>query len=276
LQNYLRTGVAKIIGIGREVVARRKDGTVFPVDLAVSEVRLGEQRLFTGMIRDLTERRMLEKEILEISDREKRRLGQDLHDGLGQLLTGIGFKSKALETKLAAKELPEAASAQQLAELVTQAITESRAIARGLQPVSLEVTGLMAALQELATNLQQLFRIECPFICPETILLDDAAVAVHLYRIAQEAANNAVKHGRASRVEISLRREDDKLRLMVRDDGVGFVPRVGAAGMGLHIMRYRAAIIRGALSIEPNSDGGTAVSCTVAYAPAKKAGAQDG
>lgn len=276
LKDYLHTGLPKIIGIGRDVVARRNDGTVFPVYLAVSEVRIGELRMFTGIIRDLTERTTLEKEILEISDREKRRLGQDLHDGLGQLLTGIGFKSKSLENKLAARELPEAANARQLAELVTQAISESRAVARGLQPVGLEDTGLMTALQELVTNVAGLFKIDCTFKCPEPILLNDAAVAMHLYRIAQEAVNNVVKHARAFRVEISLRRKDDKLCMAVRDDGIGFVPRPGAGGMGLNIMRYRAAIIRGALSVEPNGPSGTTVSCTVAYAPAKHTGVHDG
>src|SRR5205823_3103735 len=97
LRNYAQSGIPKIIGIGREVMARHRDRTVFPIDLAVSEVQLGPQRLFTGIIHDLSERVALEKEILEISDAEKRRIGQDLHDGLGQSLTGIGFKTKALE-----------------------------------------------------------------------------------------------------------------------------------------------------------------------------------
>jgi two-component system, LuxR family, sensor kinase FixL len=263
MQNYLRTGVAKIIGIGREVVAQRKDGGTFPIDLSVSEVQLGDQRLFSGIIHDLTRRRMLEKEILEISDREKRRMGQDLHDGLGQLLTGMGFKSKSLENKLAKLGLPEAESAKQLAGLVTQAITESRAIARGLQPVSVEVTGLMSALEELATNLQQIFKIECTFVCPEQILLDDASMSMHLYRIAQEAANNAVKHGKATSVIISLERRDAKLRLAVTDDGKGFVPESAMGGMGLHIMRYRAAMIGGTVSIESRPERGTVVSCVI-------------
>jgi len=263
MQNYLRTGIPKIIGIGREVVARRKDGGTFPIDLSVSEVQLGEQRLFSGIIHDLSRRRALEKDILEISDKEKRRMGQDLHDGLGQLLTGIGFKSKSLEHKLAKLGLPEAESAKQLAELVTQAITESRAIARGLQPVSVEVTGLMSALEELATNLQQIFKIECTFVCPEQILLDDASMSMHLYRIAQEAANNAVKHGKATSVIISLERRDAKLRLAVTDDGKGFVPESAMGGMGLHIMRYRAAMIGGTVSIESRPERGTVVSCVI-------------
>ncbi|CAN5342860.1 N/A [soil metagenome] len=263
LRTYMQTGIAKIIGIGREVVAQRKDGGTFPIDLSVSEVQLDNQRLFSGIIHDLSEHRRLEKEILEISDKEKRRMGQDLHDGLGQLLTGIGFKSKSLENKLADKGLPEAENAKQIAELVTQAIAESRAISRGLQPVSVEVTGLMSALQELSANLQKLFMIECAFVCPQQILLDDASASMHLYRIAQEAANNAIKHGKATSVTITLKRQDVKLRLTVTDDGVGFVPAAGSGGMGLHIMRYRATMIGGTLSIESQPGGGAVVSCVV-------------
>jgi two-component system, LuxR family, sensor kinase FixL len=263
LRNYLQTGIAKIIGIGREVVAQRKDGGTFPIDLSVSEVQLGDPLLFSGIIHDLSERRMLEKEILEISEKEKRRMGQDLHDGLGQLLTGIGFKSKFLENKLAKQGLPEAESARQLAELVTQAIAESRAISRGLQPVSLEVTGLMSALQELAANLQQIFKIGCTFVCPEQILVADGGTSMHLYRIAQEAANNAIKHGKATSVTITLERRDSNLRLAVIDDGVGFVPGISSGGMGLHIMRYRAAMIGATLLIESRPEGGTAVSCVI-------------
>jgi two-component system, LuxR family, sensor kinase FixL len=265
MHNYLTTGVKKIIGIGREVLGLRKDGTIFPMDLAVSEVKLGDRRLFTGIVHDLTERTMLEKQVLEISDSEKRRIGQDLHDGLGQTLTGIGFKSKALENKLAKQNLPEAQTARQLAELVTQAISQSRAIARGLQPVSVERTGLMAALSDLASQLSEIFRIECAFDCPQQVPIRDLSVALHLYRIAQEAANNAIKHGRATRVSISLTRGADKVRLAVEDDGCGFSrgSLAHSSSSGLLIMRYRASLVGGALSIESQPGRGTVVSCIV-------------
>ena len=110
LRNYIRTGKAKIIGIGREVVGRRKDGSIFPMDLAVSEMFLGPRRLFAGIVRDLTERKRIERQVLEISDREQRRIGQDLHDGLGQQLAGIGFLSKSLEQRLTKKNHPKLAT----------------------------------------------------------------------------------------------------------------------------------------------------------------------
>jgi PAS domain S-box-containing protein len=264
LSSYRTTGVRKIIGIGREVVALRKDGSTFPIDLAVSEVILGERRIFTGLVRDLSERRRLEQEILDISDRERRRIGQDLHDSLGQLLTGVGFKSKSLENKLTAKALPEAEAARQIADLVTQATGQARALARGLQPVEPKPNGLMTALQELAAAFEALFRITCAFECPEPVLIDDASVANHLYRIAQEAANNAVKHGKATRIDLTLGQTDAGILLTIDDDGVGFTPSdPSTGGLGLHIMRYRAAMIGGSLSIESRPHRGATVTCSL-------------
>jgi PAS domain S-box-containing protein len=267
MQNYLRTGRAKIIGIGREVVAQRRDGTTFPVDLAVSEVQIGgNRRVFTGIVRDISERKRLEQEIIEISDREKRRIGQDLHDGLGQLLTGIGFKSKSLENKTAARGIPEAQAAKQIADLVTQAISQARGLARGLQPVEPKPLGLMNALTELCTSMKALFRVSCLFKCDPPIEVNDASAATHLYRIAQEACHNAIKHGQASHVSIELSRVDGGgLILVVRDDGAGFSePPGGAKGMGLHTMRYRAAMVGGAITIAANEPGGTVIMCRTA------------
>ena len=263
MRNYCETGRAKIIGIGREVVARRSDGSLFPADLAVSEVKLGDRWLFTGIVRDISERKRLEQEILEISDREKRRIGQDMHDSLGQLLTGIGFKSKSLENKLAAKQVPEGAIARQIAELVTQAIMQARGLARGLQPVEPRPAGLMSALQELATNVQDLFPVACTFRCPALVEIANPAVATHLYRIAQEACNNAIKHGRAQQIDIVLARaDDDVLTLTVADDGVGFAQPTGATkGMGMQIMSYRAAAIGGSIAIRANGESGTIITC---------------
>jgi signal transduction histidine kinase len=219
--------------------------------------------LFTGVVRDISERKRLEQEILDISDREKRRIGQDLHDSLGQLLTGIGFKSKSLENRIAAKGIPEADSARQIAELVTQAISQARGLARGLQPVEPKPAGLMSALEELALSMQNLFKVACIFKCSEAVRINDPAAATHLYRIAQEACNNAIKHGHAGQVIIELQRIDDAVVLTIRDDGEGFCePPPGAPrGMGLQIMRYRAAMIGGSVSIQRNETGGTVVRC---------------
>jgi PAS domain S-box-containing protein len=262
LRKYLETGRAKIIGIGREVIAQRSDATLFPADLAVSEVQVGDRRLFTGIVRDISERKRLEQEILEISDREKRRIGQDMHDSLGQLLTGIGFKSKSLENKLTAKNIPEGMIAKQIAGLVTQAIMQARGLARGLQPVEPRPAGLMSALQELAINVQDLFGVSCTVDCPQVVEIADPALATHLYRIAQEACNNAIKHGRAKEIIIELTRGDRFVVVTVRDDGVGFSQQTGTTkGMGMQIMRYRAAVIGGSLSVRPGVSGGTVITC---------------
>jgi PAS domain S-box-containing protein len=263
MRNYIETGRAKIIGIGREVVAQRSDGTTFPADLAVSEVRVGDRRLFTGIVRDISERKRLEQEILDISDREKRRIGQDMHDSLGQLLTGIGFKSKSLENKLTAKGVAEATTARQIAELVTQAIMQARGLARGLQPVEPRPAGLMSALQELAINVQDLFKVSCTFRCAQVVEIDDPAKATHLYRIAQEACNNAVKHGRAGDIVIELARAQHDVTLTIADDGVGFAATSvePPKGMGMQIMRYRAAMVNGAISVRAGAPRGTMIVC---------------
>lgn len=277
LHNYLRTGKAKIIGIGREVVGRRKDGSIFPMDLAVSEIFLGPRRLFAGIVRDLTERKRMERQVLEISDREQRRIGQDLHDGLGQQLAGIGFLSKSLEQRLTKQSAPQAGDARQIADLVSDAIAQARGMAHGLHPVDMSATGLMSAFKELALTVQQTFRIECSFICETPVLLSDGAVATHLYRIAQEAVNNALKHGKAEQIWIVLARAGDTITVSVRDNGVGFPDALPEKkGMGLQTMRYRAALIGATLSILKVPSGGTRVDCSVKQPGSATEGDEDG
>jgi PAS domain S-box-containing protein len=264
IANYLRTGHAKIIGIGREVVGQRKDGGLFPMDLAVSEVRLANRRLFAGFVRDITDRKRLEQEILEISDRERQRLGQDLHDGLCQHLAGIELMSQVLEQKLTPKSKADAARVADIAKHVREAISQTRSLARGLFPVTLESEGLKSALEELAVNTEKIFGINCRLVSRGEMKITDLAAATHLYRIAQEAVSNAFKHGKAKDVTIELDCEPDRISLHVRDNGVGFSR--GAAknkGMGLRIMRYRAGMLGGTLSVEPNGNGGTSVVCSV-------------
>jgi two-component system sensor kinase FixL len=263
LDNYVRTGKAKVIGIGREVQGQRKDGTIFPMDLSVGEVLLPSGRLFTGIIRDITPRKELEKKVLEVSDREQRRIGQDLHDGLCQHLAGIELMSEALEQRLSAKSKSDAKRASDIARHVRESIRQTRLLARGLSPVDFEAGGLMSALQELAVNIQNLFRVHCSFVCPSPVLIQKNTLAANLFRIAQEAASNAVKHGRAQKIEILLRTSGGQIELLVRDYGRGF-PELPAEGdgMGLRIMRYRAHMIGGNFEMTRQTPG-TLVRCTV-------------
>jgi PAS domain S-box-containing protein len=216
--------------------------------------------IMTGI--DVTERQRLQKTILEISSREQRRIGQDLHDGLGQHLTGIAFMSKVLQQKLAESALPESADADKILKLVNVAVSKSRELARGLLPVMSETHGLMSGLKQLASEIEDLFKISCRFDCDDQVLIGDLNVATHLYHIAQEAVNNAIKHGKAKHVIIRLSSFKNGCTLTISDDGVG-IPDVPASdnGMGLHIMRYRASMIGGTLQVGRTPLGGASIDC---------------
>jgi two-component system sensor kinase FixL len=264
LANYRHSGRAKIIGIGREVAGRRKDGSIFPMDLSVSEVKLADRRLFTGFVRDITERKQLEKEILEISDREQRRIGQDLHDGLCQHLAGIELMSQVLAQNLSLTSKTNAAKVAKIASHVRDAISHTRSLARGLSPVTIESEGLASALHELATNTEKIFHVQCRYDFEEPVLIPDHAAATHLFRIAQESVSNAIKHGKAKRLVISLREARGRIILKVSDNGAGFPKRsFKTKGMGLRIMQSRAGMIGGTIAFERNSGGGTSVICAV-------------
>ncbi len=228
------------------------------------EVRIGVsgENEVLGLVRDITLRKRLEREILEISGREQRRIGQDLHDSLCQHLAGVGFLSKVLEKKLGDGAAVEPREAAEITELIDQAITLTRGFARGLNPVRLEADGLVVALSELAAHSGRLFGITCRFECGKLILIHDDVTASHLYRIVQEALHNAIKHGKADKVDISLATDGKTNTLMVKDNGIGIgaVSQQGK-GMGLHIMNYRASMIGASLDIRPGADGGTVLTC---------------
>ncbi|HYM06752.1 MAG TPA: PAS domain S-box protein [Terriglobales bacterium] len=212
---------------------------------------------------DITERKHLEKTILEVSGREQRRIGQDLHDGLGQHLTGIAFMSKVQEQKLMEKSMPEAGDAAKIVKLVNEAIYKTRELARGLLPVVSDAQGLMSALQQWAGEVEDLFGVSCRFQCFAPVLIHDDTVATHLYYVAREAVNNAIKHGHASRIVIRLAANQEQGVLTVTDNGSGIadIP-ANNAGMGRHLMNYRARVIGGSLEIQRVATGGTMVSCS--------------
>ena len=223
-----------------------------------------------SQIGQFTEHKRREKEILHFSEREHKRIGQDPHDGLCQHLAGIEFMRQVLQQKLAAKSRAETASAAEIARLVRQAISQTRDLARGLSPVVLESEGLMSALEELAARTEQVFKIDCVFQCDAPVLVHDNTVATHLYRIAQEAVGNAVKHGQARRVTLTLASPSECVILAVRDNGAGMPETLAnVKGMGLRIMHYRAAIIGASLAIQKEPGNGTAVICSLRSKPAE-------
>lgn len=246
-----------------EVQRRKKSGEVVHIHLILSLLkdRDGEIIGLVGYSMDIDERKHLEQQIIEVSEDEQKRIGQELHDGLGQHLTGIAFLSKVLEQKLAAQSLPEAMDAAEIVKFVNQGVSKTRTLARGLFPVELEANGLMSALEQLAANVNKLFGISCTFHCENPVLVHDRITAINLYRIAQEAVNNAAKHGKASNIQIALVAAGDKISLSVTDDGIGFDPKLREKneGMGCHIMRYRAGMLGASLHIQKAVGSGTEV-----------------
>lgn len=211
---------------------------------------------------DITEREHLERALLDVSAREQRRIGQDLHDGLGQHLTGIAFMAKVHEKKLAETDPAAAAETAKLVRLVNEAVHKTRELARGLLPVMSDTQGLMSALQMWADEVADIYGISCRFECTSPVLVRDITISTHLYHIAQEAVNNAIKHGGAKNIVIRLSIENGSGALQIVDDGMGIPEeRQGSQGMGLQIMTYRSAMIGGRLEISRNAERGTTVRC---------------
>lgn len=267
LRRYLETGEARIVGIGREVVAQRADGTTFPMELAVSEVMVGDRRLFTGLIHDVSERRALEQEVLRVSDDERRRIGQDLHDGLGQMLSGIALIASGLARKLKTTAPDVAAEVEEVAQLVREADTYARTLARNLVPVELAQGGLRGAVERLAESAGRLYDLDVALDLDGPLDTTPSDVALHFYRIAQEALANAARHGRARHVAVTLHRTERTVRLTVTDDGVGFDPKASdRAGLGLRTMRHRARLVGASFGVESAPGHGTTVSAEVVRA----------
>lgn len=219
---------------------------------------------FAHIIRDITEQKRLEKEVLDIAEREQSRFGHDLHDGLGQHLTGVQFMAQVLQQKLEAREAPEAAEASEIASLIREGITQTRDLARGLSPVVLQSKSLQDALHDLAGGITRRGQAACEADLDDDIAITDSETAIQLYRIAQEAVNNALKHGQASHITISLQHDEaGRVDLSVHDNGHGFPADFQPGlGMGLRVMNYRAGLIGGSLEILQR-DGRTTVTCTV-------------
>ncbi|HWB10270.1 MAG TPA: PAS domain S-box protein [Pirellulales bacterium] len=269
LTRYLQTGQKRIMGIGCEVVAQRRDGTMFPAELAVSEVEPG--KLFTGMIRDITQRKNLEREVVEIAQLEQQRVGQELHDDCGQQLTALALLADSLVDSLSDSVPADARLARKIGEGLKGVLRQVRNISRGLVRAEVEPAGLVGALAELTSRLSETSGVRCTLRADKGVQVKDVLEATHLYHIAQEACNNALRHSQAKNVEVRWHDEAGAVVLEIQDDGTGFVvpKEVGGAviqnqeGLGLRIMRNRAGIIGAELAIESAPPHGTLVRCTL-------------
>jgi signal transduction histidine kinase len=210
------------------------------------------------------EHRRLEREILAISERERHSIGADLHDNLGQQLTALELMC-TLAKEDAAPHPELAKRLNVMAKMLREAVAQARFLARGLVPVGPEPDALQVGLAELAERTDALGRLCCRFDCPKPVLVADPFVAGHLYRIAQEAMNNAVKHARAKHTTIRLQQTGHELQLVVEDDGVGLTAARTAKrdGIGLGVMKHRANAIGAQLAITARRSGGVSVRCTL-------------
>lgn len=215
--------------------------------------------------RDITDRLKLEHEILAIAERERERIGHDLHDDLCQQLVAIEYQNETLINEWAARAPAAVAKGRRISAQLRKVIDDARDLAHGLSPhLHFEPDGLMVALKELAERTKRIFKRTCRFKCASRAIIPDDATNIHLYRIAQEAIGNALKHSKATRIELRLEVRDRAVELRIDDNGTGISPASAPGhGAGLRIMRYRAGLIGGALTVTRTANGGTAVVCTV-------------
>ncbi len=224
--------------------------------------RDGHELEIEGIARDITERKRLEREILEISNREQRRIGHDLHDGVCQQLAGIAFLTSTLAEELAEQGVTQSPQAEKISGMINEVIDQTRGVARGLFPVRLEEKGLVAALEELASNASEVFKINCRFVVEGLPVTVENEIALHLYYIVLEALANAAKHSGGSNVDITLQPSGDRWLLTIQDDGIGFsLPARNQEGMGLRILHYRARVIGATLNLQSQLGSGTTVTC---------------
>ncbi|RKY09607.1 MAG: hypothetical protein DRP66_01785 [Planctomycetota bacterium] len=264
-------GMAGIAGAGRRIALHVRERDRAQEALEKQHQRLEELvQERTGQLRqtnikltsEIDDRKRLEQELLDISEREQRRIGRQLHDSLGQQLTGAAIMSKVLQRKLDGASAAHSAEAAQITRLINEAIDQTRSLSRGLQPVDVESGGLVPALEMLTASTRDLFGIDCTFTPDADIQIEDPAIGINLYRITQEAITNAIKHGQSKQIDISLGADDEAYRLAIASDGKDFsLSADDTTGMGLRIMAYRAQAMGGSVDISRGADGGTIVSC---------------
>ncbi len=269
----LGTGDPLLSGSGHELEGRRKDGSVFPLELSVSEVQLGDRRNFTGMIRDISERRDLEQAVATATELERTRIARELHDGLGQQIGGLLFLMNGLHRDLQATNASQAETVGELCRELSTALAQARSLAHNLYSVAATPEGLVEALDNLAERVNAEHRVRCTFTGEKTALIQNQAAASHLYRIAQEAIHNALKHSRATRIQIELAHVPAGLELRVRDNGIGFPAQPAFRGLGLRTIEQRARLINGRLKVQSHPDGGVLLLCSVPRAVVERVSA---
>ncbi len=261
-RRYLETSTPSII----ENTLMAKNGTRITVEWHGQIVRKpdGKFHYMIGFGADITERKRLEELLLQVNETIQQELGQVLHDSLGQELTAITYATKLLERKLAEKKIPESKEASEIVKSVSEAIEEVRNLSRGLYPVDLGTGGFASALQQLAAGTEHNFNVPCTVTNDAADLQMPDSTAIHLYRIAQESALNAVKHAKARSISIQLGHAHGTLFLNVCDDGIGMPDLAESrSGLGIHIMRSRAKLIGATISFQHPETGGTVVSCVM-------------
>lgn len=250
-----------------EAIRIRKDGRPIHVAQSISPLEDAHgRRVGVSIIaRDISAQKNLEREVLEITSNEQQRIGRDLHDSLGQELTGLSYLAKGLAQKLSADESPQTSIAQTIADSVQRALREVRTAVQGLVPVEVDAAGFMAALEKLATETSARCGIDCRVEGDERVRIDDNVVATHLFRIVQEAINNAVKHAQPRQILVRPALSNGTIRVTVQDDGVGIGANTSSrnGGMGLRIMQYRASVIDATLEVRRRDGQGTAVVCQI-------------
>ena len=239
-------------------------GVLWKLGTVIRELDRRVHQRTAALQREIAERRRLDQEIARVADRERRRLGQDLHDNLGQHLTGTALAAQVLKERLAARSAPEVVEAEKLVQYVEEGIDLTRNLARGFFSPELEADGLMVALRHLAESVSERFRVNCVLEGDESIRVQDSAMANRLYRIALEAVTNSVKHADAKQIDIKLATHGPELCLTIIDDGIGFPEKPPLSdGLGLHLMRHGAALSGATFDIRRNGERGTITTCRV-------------
>jgi PAS domain S-box-containing protein len=256
-----------------ESIRLRKDARPIHVSQVISPLEDGDgRRVGVSIIaRDITAHKNLEREVLEITASEQQRIGRELHDSLGQELTGLSYLAKGLAQKLSAVKSPQTEIAQTITDSIQRALREVRRAVQGLVPVEVDASGFMAALEKLAADTSARCGIDCRVEGDDRLQIDDNVVATHLFRIVQEAINNAVKHAQPRQILVRPEISNGTLSVTVQDDGIGIVPGSPSrnGGMGLKIMQYRAGVIDGTLDVLRREGHGTSVVCQIRNQPSQ-------